>query len=427
MSAGQPHSARAIEGVPRVALFADSFLEVNGLALTCRQLHEYARRRGYPIVTFHAGPDTRRLVDGTAALSQLACSRLSIPLDVGLYFDPLFLRHYRLVRDQLAEFRPDVVHYTAPSHCGVLGAIAAKRFGIARVASWHTNIHEFGSLRLASVLSRVPERVRQPLCRRLQDASLAGLAAFYRTARLVLAPNEELASLLAARTRKPTRIMGRGVDTELFSPHRRTRTDDGTFRIGFVGRLSAEKNVRLLRTVERALLDAGHRRFTFVIVGQGAERPWLEAHMQHAEFPGLLEGLALASAYANLDLFVFPSHSDTFGNVVQEAHASGVPAIVTNEGGPRFLVADGVDGFVARDDRHFVECVLKAMAPETNLPVMRLSARRRAEDASWDRVFDTLYQNYAACLSSRRTRPSIAGASPDARDAAARRDRATDR
>ncbi len=411
--------------VPRVALFADSFLEVNGLARTCQHLHDFARRRGYPIVTFFAGPETRCAVDGTATLSQLSCSRASVPLDVALKFDPLFMRHYRRVRSQLVQFQPDLVHYTAPSHCGVLGAIVARRLGIPRVASWHTNVHEFGGLRLSRLLSPLPRGPRRRLSGALERTTLAGLLEFYRTARLVLAPNEELAALLARRTGKPTRIMGRGVDTGLFSPGRRTRSD-ATFTLGFVGRLCAEKNIRLLQRLERVLLDRGRRQFKFVIIGQGSERPWLETHMKHAEFPGVLEGDRLASAYANLDLFVFPSYSDTFGNVIQEAHASGVAVVVTSGGGPKFLVTDGVDGFVGRDDDHFIECVLRAMDPRTDLAAMRLAARRRAELASWDRVMETLYQDYAACLAARRHRPSRVDASPDAPDAVARRDRAID-
>jgi glycosyltransferase involved in cell wall biosynthesis len=219
--------------------------------------------------------------------------------------------------------------------------------------------------------------------------------------------------------------MQRGVDIDCFSPCRRTRSDSA-FRLGFVGRLSAEKNVRLLRRLEEALLEAGHRHFTFVIIGQGSERHWLETHMQHAEFHGVVEGEALASAYANLDLFVFPSYTDTFGNVIQEAHASGVVVVVTNGGGPKFLVADGVDGFVGRDDSHFIECVLRAMDPRTDLAAMRRAARKRAEHASWDRVLDSLYEDYAACVAAKRKRPLHADVSPDAPDAAARTGRASD-
>jgi hypothetical protein len=97
------------------------------------------------------------------------------------------------------------------------------------------------------------------------------------------------------------------------------------------------------------------RDFRFQISGSGSERAWLERHLPRAEFTGVLSGEALAAAYANMDVFAFPSHTDTFGNVVQEALASGVPAVVTASGGPRFIVRDGVSGFVAESDDDFCE------------------------------------------------------------------------
>ena len=115
--------------------------------------------------------------------------------------------------------------------------------------------------------------------------------------------------------------MRRGVDTTLFSPARRL-ADDGTFRLGYVGRLSSEKNVGLLPSLEAALIAAGHHDVRFLIVGEGRERRGLEHQMTTAEFTGVLHGEALAEAYANMDSLVFPSETDTFGNVVQEALAS---------------------------------------------------------------------------------------------------------
>src|SRR5712691_11102227 len=138
--------------------------------------------------------------------------------------------------------------------------------------------------------------------------------------------------------------MRRGVDTTLFSPTKRD-VRDGTFRFGFVGRLSREKNVRLLPRLEQALLAAGHAQFRFLIVGEGVERPLLDQQMQCADFTGVLHGESLARAYANMDLLVFPSETDTFGNVVQEALASGTPALVSSGGGPKFIVRPGISGF----------------------------------------------------------------------------------
>lgn len=392
-----PPSDPGRERALRIALFADSFHEVNGFALTCRQFHSFARRRGLPFITYVSGSDAQLRVEGGTCLSQLACSTASIPVDGALAFDPLFGRHYRRIKQELEIFQPDLVHFTSLGNCGILGQIVAKRLGVPTVASWHTNLHEFGALRLGSVVPCLPDAARKSLCRFVERFCLTGIAEFYRPARMIFAPNEELASLLETRTGKPARMMRRGVDSRLFSPEKRTRDDD-TFVLGFVGRLNAEKNVRLLRAVEEALIFAGRDNFEFVIVGDGGEKAWLEENMQNAKFPGVIEGEHLARAYANFDLFLFPSYSDTFGNVIQESHASGVPAVVTSGGGPKFLVKDGVNGFVARDDRHFVECVLKAMDPRTDFAQMRIAAREQGEQASWDRVFENLYNDYQDCF-----------------------------
>ncbi|MEJ7606413.1 MAG: glycosyltransferase [Bryobacteraceae bacterium] len=154
--------------------------------------------------------------------------------------------------------------------------------------------------------------------------------------------------------------MQRGVDAVQFSPSRR---EPGVrpFTIGYVGRLSVEKNVRFLADVERTLQEAGKTDFRFLIAGSGGEQDWLSANLSHAEMLGVVKGEALAQAYANMDVFAFPSHTDTFGNVILEALASGVPAVVTTGGGPKFLVKSGVTGFIASDDRTFSHCILDLM------------------------------------------------------------------
>ena len=206
--------------------------------------------------------------------------------------------------------------------------------------------------------------------------------------------------------------MRRGVDTSLFSPARRD-TQDGVFRLGYVGRLRPEKNVRFLAGLERNLLLAGKTSFRFLIVGDGSERAWLERNMRRATFAGVLEGTALARAYANIDLFVFPSRSDTFGNVVLEALASGTPAVVTAHGGPKFIVQHGVSGHIASDDRDFLDAVLALMSKRELHRQMREAARRSACAVSWDSVFDQVYQAYQACLDgSDRARESSSGALP---------------
>jgi phosphatidylinositol alpha 1,6-mannosyltransferase len=217
---------------------------------------------------------------------------------------------------------------------------------------------------------------------------------FYRVSHVLLAPNDELVAWLTRLTGKPTWLMRRGVDTRLFSPEKRDVADD-VFRIGYVGRLSPEKNVRILPQIERALQAATDRPFHFVVVGEGLEREWLAREMSTVELPGVLRGETLARTYANMDLFVFPSETDTFGIAVLEALASGTPAVVTAHGGPKDIVEDGTSGVVARDADGFVEAILGFMNDHERHRFARTAARARACKASWDDVFTEVYDVYS--------------------------------
>jgi phosphatidylinositol alpha 1,6-mannosyltransferase len=211
---------------------------------------------------------------------------------------------------------------------------------------------------------------------------------------ILLAPNQELMEMLTSGTTRRARLMIRGVDTELFSPTKRT-VDDGKIRFGFVGRLRAEKNVRLLVDLEKRLLASGHNNFRFLIVGEGDERKYLERNMKTADFTGYLEGERLSEAYANMDVFIFPSETDAFGNVPQEAMASGAPAIVTDKGGPKHFVADEVNGFVASSLEDFVKYSTRFLDEPELLARMKTTSRDFALTRSWESVFETVYEAYA--------------------------------
>lgn len=378
---------------PRVAFFADCYYEVNGVSLTCRKLEEFARGRNLPLLMVRGGPAAR----ATGDVVEYKRSRLAFPIDVDMRFDPLFLLRQAPILEAVADFRPDVIHVTGPGDCGVMGAIVAHRLRAPLVASWHTNLHAFAERRLAKTLSWMPARWRAAAARFARRETLRWALRFYRIPRISMAPNPELIALLEQGTGKPAFLMRRGVECDLFSPQRRSRTD-GAFVIGFVGRLQPEKNVRLLASIEQRLLDAGERDFRFLVVGHGSERTWLEQNMRHVECTGALRGEDLWRAYANMDLFVFPSETDTFGNVVQEALASGVPAVVSNEGGPKFLVRPGETGFVADSDAAFGECIRVLMHAPEKRAAMRQAARASALDSSWDRVCEDVFAVYRRVL-----------------------------
>lgn len=390
----------------RVAFFPDSFLEVNGVAMTSKKFIAYAKKRGYPFLCVHAGDKTGSRMDGTIEYLSLKRSPIAFPMDEGLKYDPLFQRHNNRVLRKLMEFRPDIIHITGLNDVSISGAYLAWKLNLPLIGSWHTNLHEFAARRLTRVFRFLPGKTAQKITDLAERQILKGAMLYYKMPKVLLAPNEELVEILEKGTGRETDLMARGVDVEKFDPVKRT-VSDGTFRIGFVGRLRPEKNVRLLKTLEDELIKKGAEgRYEFLIVGEGNERDWLEANMKHAVFTGFLEGEALSEAYANFDLFVFPSETDAFGNVVQEANASAVPALVTAKGGPKFIVTEGLNGFVCKDVGEFAGRTLELMDNREKLLKMKESSREFALNRSWDSVFDKVYETYRRCIYLKRNEGS---------------------
>jgi glycosyltransferase involved in cell wall biosynthesis len=390
-----PISSETAAGrMPRVAYFPDSFHEVNGVAHTSRHFEAFARRRNLPFLCVRAGDRAKAILeDGNVWTLELSRGFLSFALEKDLRFDPAFLRHIPLIGEVLDRFKPDLIHITGPSEVGMLGAGLAREMDLPLAASWHTNVHEYLARRSDWLLRLLPN---QSLVteQAIEDLAMAAAARFYSMAQVLYAPNAELCALLKRATGRPCCLMQRGVDANLFAPGKRNRDPkDRDYVLGFVGRLSIEKNVALLARVQRELEAMGHRGFRFLIVGQGREEGWLREQLPRAEFAGVLRGEALSTAYANMDLLVFPSHTDTFGNVVLEAMASGVPAIVTIDGGPKTIVRDGETGRIA-EDCEFAAAVAAVLGNPEKHAEMRLAARAHALTMSWDAVFEGVYAGY---------------------------------
>ncbi len=383
----------------RVALFTDSFEEANGVATLSREFAAFAGARQLPFFSVHAGPQTRIHQDGSVTTLQLKRSFLSLPLDRDLRCDLLLNRYKPWVTRQLAAFEPDLVHITGPGDFGVLGFWAAHSLRVPLVASWHTNLHEYAGRRLEKRFARLPRSWGRRLAAAGERLSLNALLRFYRLPRFLMAPGDSAVQLLREGVGKPTYPMPHGVDTNLFSPPAVPRAP-GPFRIGYVGRLTPEKNVRLFADLERALLAKGAPAFRLLLVGDGAERDWLRRNLQFADLPGVLRGPALADAYASMDAFVFPSLTDTFGLVLLEAMATGVPVVVSPEAGTRAGVRHGVNGFHAAGPAGFIQAVFDLMENEPMRLDMSHAARRLACAHGWSGVFDSVYRSYESGLAA---------------------------
>jgi glycosyltransferase involved in cell wall biosynthesis len=394
-------SSPKVATTPRVAFFTDTYAEINGVALTSRQLTAFAERWGYPFLCVRGADEDRRTQSGSATHLEIRRGRLSFELDRGLRHDPILWRHQPSIAEAVRNFRPDVIHVVSPGDVSEIGVYLAKKLKLPLAISWHTNLHEFGAMRLEKLLHWSGDSIRKRIAAVSERGILNTTIWFYRLGDVLYAPNQELVDMLRQRTGKPVFLMKRGIDTHLFTPAKRT-ANDGVLRLGYVGRITPEKSVRLLRNLEIELRRRGVPPFRFLIIGDGSEREWLQRNLDAADLPGILRGEPLADAYANMDVFVFPSRTDTFGNVVLEAFASGAPAVVTDAGGPKFIVEEGRTGFVAASEEQFIDRTARLLVDTQLRHQMGAAAREYACGESWDTVFERVYDGYRVAIDARQ-------------------------
>lgn len=374
--------------------------------MTSKKLVGYAKENGYPFLCIHAGDKTELTTDESIKYLSLKRSPIAFPMDEGLKYDPLFQRHVNRVLRELMDFKPDVFHITGLNDVSIIGAYLSWKLKIPMIGAWHTNLHEYAARRLTKIFKFLPKNFLDSMTGFAERKIMDGAILYYKMPKILLAPNQELIDRLHNGTKREVRLMIRGVDTVAYTPAKRTVTDN-IFRFGFVGRLRAEKNVRLLAEIEKSLVNLGKTDFRFVIVGEGNEREYLEKNMQHAEFTGFLEGEELYTTYANMDVLVFPSETETFGNVVQEANAAGMPCLVTDQGGPKFIVRHGETGFICKNLDDFVNFSLELMNNPVKLAELKQKSREFALTRSWDAVFENVYQAYRDAYESRRSQTKL--------------------
>jgi glycosyltransferase involved in cell wall biosynthesis len=303
------------------------------------------------------------------------------------------------------EDRLDLVHFTTPGPVGLAARLVASRLGLPMVGSFHTLLAEY-----AEVLSG---------SRQLGGAMRAYQRWAYGRCRIVLAPSEATRRVLidAGFAGDRLRVWARGVDTERFSPERRSPGQRAAWGarperpiVAYVGRLSHEKGLGELPAISRDLRAHGldHR---LLFVGDGPMRRELERGCPEAIFTGKVPHDHVPALLASADLFCFPSRTDTFGNAVLEAQACGLPAVVTDEGGPQEAVRHGETGLVCGPRRPFTLAVGLALLlrEATRRAQMGAAARRLAIERSWPRTLEPLFGAWREAL---RPRPDAPRPSP---------------
>ncbi|MBN1292158.1 MAG: glycosyltransferase family 1 protein [Candidatus Latescibacteria bacterium] len=367
----------------KIALFTDTYDQVNGVANTFKYLTQYSVKHNRRL-------DIYTHADGSDSIEERGTVRIlrykpTIPIDI--YFDMIFdLKFPRFrILSECKKQNYDVIHTATPGSMG-LNALIVAGSDIPLIGSYHTSIPEYVRERVEKIVKKF-NLPTEHSGERSEDGTWEYMKWYYNRCRVVLAPSEHTKSTLEKKLNTKIRIFSRGIDIERFNPGFSTK-HDGVIVL-YVGRVSIEKNLGVLTKIFKNRSDA-----KLTIVGDGPYLAEMKSACPHAEFQGFLGGQDLSRAYASSDIFVFPSTTDTFGNVVLEAMSSGLPVIVTDKMGPKELVREGENGFIAADDEEF-EKKLNILIEDKNLrQKMGANARDYAQSRSWDAEFDALYACY---------------------------------
>jgi glycosyltransferase involved in cell wall biosynthesis len=361
----------------KIGIVAESFLpQMNGVVRMLLELLTYLRRQGHEALIFAPG-------DGPVEAEGYRVRRVKgvpFPPYPEVTLAPFSLWMYRDLRD----WQPDIIHLASPFLLGMQGVLVGRLLNVPVVGHFQTDVPRYAHKYHLGALSELAKSY---------------LVTLHNQCALTYCPTPTAAAMLRGWGVERIEVMGRGVDTALFRPDRRKAATRRRYGLSetdkillYVGRVSAEKNLDVLIETAAALPSA-----RLLIVGDGPERAALEAAMPDtATFTGFLSGDALADVYAAADLFIFPSLTETFGQVAQEAMASGLPVVGMRAGGVQDIIQHGVTGLLCPpDDPAAWLAAVRALLESTyTRQMMGMAARRYAEGQSWTALFDRLLDRY---------------------------------
>lgn len=371
----------------KVAHFTDTFHEVNGVAHTLRQQLATAREVGKDYRIVICSDDAEHQQPGVRAFRSIGAMALPEYPELKLLMPPLLKVVEFVHREGFTH-----LHIATPGPVGLAGLAAARLLGLPVSATYHTSFPQYAKALTEDSYA--------------EDMMWKFMVWFYGQMDHVYVPSKATGDELVERgiAAEKIRTYPRGVDVERFHPAKRTEilaerygVEASEFSFLYVGRVSREKNLHVLTEAYQLLLDQGISA-RLVVTGDGPYRADMEAALQGspAVFTGYLGGDELCGVYASADVLVFPSATDTFGNVVLEAQASGIPVIVSDQGGPAENMLDGETGLKtpAQDARALAEAMAALASDRARTKAMGLAARRYIEKRAFAHAFEQLYAMY---------------------------------
>ncbi len=359
----------------RIAYVTETYPpEINGVSLTVERTVRFLRDQGHIVGLIRPQQRGEPHLDSA---HEWRTGGLPIPMYPDLRFG--FARPAHL-KERFELYRPDLVHIATQGPLGFLAARAARALGLPVTTDFRTNFHSYSRYYRLGWL--------EPLvCQYLRS--------FHNRADLTFVPTRALRDELKGQGFKRVEVVGRGVDTAMFTPAKRRESlrrtwgasDEQSIVMLYVGRLAAEKNVELaLRAFSISRYLRPHTQM--VVVGDGPQRQRLQANYPAAHFVGSKHGEELADHYASADLFVFPSQSETFGNVTLEAMASGLAVVAFNGAAVKEHVRSGQNGVIVGTDYEgdFIQTACRTAAMADLLAPLRKNARETAKSVKWETI-----------------------------------------
>lgn len=370
----------------RIAIFTDTYVpEVNGVAKTLKRFTDYLSDQNIEYKVF--APQSRK-VD---MFSNHVYSIKSFPFFLYPECRVAFPNLLQL-REEVKLFNPDIIHVTTPFNMGLSGLHLAKRLKIPVVGSYHTDFDkylEYYDLHF------------------LMDMLWKYMRWFHDPLRKIFVPSMDTLEKLQHKGFRNLSIWPRGIDATVFHPNydaeviREKYNIKEKYILAYVGRIAKEKDVLLLPEIAEKLPNHVKDNVHWLIAGDGPVKDELEQMApSNMTFAGFVEGENLANIYAAADLFVFPSPTETFGNVVLEALACGTPVIGADAGGVRSIVKSGINGILCeeKDSTDFVQAIVSLLSREKARKVMSENGVRYAQAQSWDKIFRNLLMEYEDAL-----------------------------